>query len=525
MELRARIQPLPRSAAMLAACVALLVTALAAAILPASADAKKKRKAPVVTKVAPIDVAVGEKLTIRGRNFIKGRNKNTVIFKRRGARAVFAKAEIGTRKMLSIKVPSSLLEFFKVESGAPVPTRFQIRILAKTVSKRYTKVKRSPLVSPPRDKPVAPSVADGDCNGDGIKNSATPDDDGDLLSDAEETRILSDPCKADTDGDGVEDGYEYRSALDLNDDEFQQGNTLLAYPHKMPYPNPGFADGDIDYDGDSLTLKEEFDLWVYTYAVTGTDTRSLDSLSYSDGEQYTRSARIVGGTHDGRRKPTLAADGYDKHGQFVNWAIGAGYRNVMLAPPGPWWHDEASLQSYGLFDVNRFGGETAAERLYYDLRADDFLSDDERDEDGDGLTNYDETHGRMTPEYWAGCYSIEKPFHISYAGTSHVAADTDGDGVLDGADDQDHDDVPNVMELSRIAASGYDDREPGKLCTARTTTPPPALDPKNNHASAYGRVNPFNPCLPNQFSRTCPKIVNSGTGAPFDGSPNWYSLN
>jgi hypothetical protein len=59
----------------------------------------------------------------------------------------------------------------------------------------------------------------------------------------------------------------------------------------------------------------------------------------------------------------------------------------------------------------------------------------------------------------------------------------------------------------------------------RTTTPPPALDPKNNHASAYGRVNPFNPCLPNVWSRTCPKIVNSETGAPFDGSPNWYSLN
>ena len=63
MELRARIRPLPRRAAILAACVALLVTALAAAIAP-PANAAKKKKAPVITRVAPLDVAVGETLTI-----------------------------------------------------------------------------------------------------------------------------------------------------------------------------------------------------------------------------------------------------------------------------------------------------------------------------------------------------------------------------------------------------------------------------------------------------------------------------
>ena len=38
--------------------------------------------------------------------------------------------------------------------------------------------------------------------------------------------------------------------------------------------------------------------------------------------------------------------------------------------------------------------------------------------------------------------------------------DSDGDGVRDGADDQDHDDVPNVMECSRVRAvggGGFDD--------------------------------------------------------------------
>ena len=49
-------------------------------------------------------------------------------------------------------------------------------------------------------------------------------------------------------------------------------------------------------------------------------------------------------------------------------------------------------------------------------------------------------------------------------------------------------------------------------------------DPDSNHPTAYGRVNPFNPCLPATFSRTCPRYHNSETGAPFDGSPNWHSL-
>src|ERR1700754_5056276 len=98
----------------------------------------------------------------------------------------------------------------------------------------------------------------------------------------------------------------------------------------MPYPNPDFADSGIDYDGDSLTLKEEYDLWVYTYSVTKTDPRSLDALSYSDGEQYTRSRRITGGVNDGRREPTLVAATYDKHAAFAAWASAAGYRTVHL---------------------------------------------------------------------------------------------------------------------------------------------------------------------------------------------------
>ena len=45
------------------------------------------------------------------------------------------------------------------------------------------------------------------------------------------------------------------------------------------------------------------------------------------------------------------------------------------------------------------------------------------------------------------------------------------------------------------------------------------------HPNDYGRVNPFNPCLPATDSRTCPLHPGvSGAAAPFDDSPNWFSL-
>ncbi len=125
----------------------------------------------------------------------------------------------------------------------------------------------------------------------------------------------------------------------------------------------------------------------------------------------------------------------------------------------------------------------------------------------------------MYEEYWKSCYSIEKPYSIAYVGTDLDDPDSDGDGVRDGADDSDFDDIPNLMELSRFAASGYFDGD-GMTCKADPDLPKP---PDTWHPGAYGRVNPFNPCLPMR-SRTCAKYVNDATGAPFDGSPNWYSL-
>ena len=129
-------------------------------------------------------------------------------------------------------------------------------------------VAKSPLVGP--EKPPAPpkpkaANPNGDCDGDGQINRVDTDDDNDLLTDDVEKGFDLDQCKADTDGDKVEDGYEYQSARDLNDDEHQTPNDYIPYPEKRPYPNAlDRTDAYTDHDGDDLTLLEEYRLWKVT---------------------------------------------------------------------------------------------------------------------------------------------------------------------------------------------------------------------------------------------------------------------
>jgi hypothetical protein len=63
------------------------------------------------------------------------------------------------------------------------------------------------------------------------------------------------------------------------------------------------------------------------------------------------------------------------------------------------------------------------------------------------------------------------PYDQPYSPPSPIDPDSDGDGVLDGADDQDFDGWSNVQELVR---------------------------------GPY-RVHPYNPCLPDYTSPTCSK--------------------
>ncbi len=104
-----------------------------------------------------------------------------------------------------------------------------------------------------------------------------------------------------------------------------------------------------------------------------------------------------------------------------------------------------------------------------DLNGDGVLTDDEKDIDGDGLTNWDEAHGRMVPAWWVAAFPGEISYTLHYLQTDWLDPDTDGDTLADGADDVDHDGYTNASEVTR---------------------------------GPYW-VQPFNPCLPDWQSSTC----------------------
>jgi len=124
--------------------ILLLVCALLA-VIPATAGAATP---PTVTSVAPLKLKIGDRMTIRGKGFLAGKNRNTVIFKATGARAVFVKAETATKTKLVVKVPVKLASFLKVTAGRPTPTRFQLRVLARKLSPSYTPAGASPTIAP-----------------------------------------------------------------------------------------------------------------------------------------------------------------------------------------------------------------------------------------------------------------------------------------------------------------------------------------------------------------------------------------
>ncbi|HYI18294.1 MAG TPA: IPT/TIG domain-containing protein [Solirubrobacteraceae bacterium] len=502
---------------MMAAAGAIIASAAAGALAP-DAGAKKRKKAPVIQSVAPKNVSIGETLTIRGKNFVRGREKNTVVFKRDNSKAVFVKAEVGTRKLLRVTVPDRLTDQLLVLDGTQIATPFRLRVLARKLSKKFTTGSLVPLIGP--EQPPAPETPvegqpDGDCDLDKVLNKNDADDDNDLLPDATEIALKTDPCKSDSDEDGVTDGYEFQSSVDLNDDEYQEPQSILPAPVKKPYPNALFADANTDYDGDSLTLGQEFALWkAYRNPAAG-----LNDLVYSDGNQYSAYGRDGSGRRPGG---LVGADPNQKPADFLGWAAAAGYGSVVLRGVGTQLRDmnrDGALRAApGTVDLDANGTPDEyyyySEERYFDFDFDGKLSDDERDEDADGLTNYDEASGRMTAGYWKGCYDKEKPFPIEYAGTDLVDPDSDGDGVRDGADDQDHDDIPNVMELSRNAASG---RGFGASCDEKTA--PTSATPLK------GVVNPYNPCIPYTDSRTCERHPSlSSPYFPFDTSAPFYQV-
>lgn len=437
-----------------------LLIALVALCVPASAAVAAKVRYPTVKRVTPLKLRIGEPMTVTGTSFVRGKNKNVVVFKRDGKAAVFAKASSATRTKLVVTVPEKLLSQLDQRDGVRVAARFRVRVLAKRFGRRYTKLGLSPVISPsitPAGQPTATKTATDapapdavDCDMDGTPNGTDPDDDNDQLVDVVEAAIGTQTCNADSDGDGVSDNYEYRSAYDLNQTScpapaehpspYGYGATpcaaALPYPSKRPYANPlDGSDADNDYDGDWLTVAEEF------RASELHTIRPNEPLWYSDGLQASIDANPSDGCR-GLTPPAASATG--------GFSLDRGYTNGCL-------------------------------------------SDDERDEDGDFLSNVEETLGQLSrPEWWEIEFQ-EPAFQVKYRGTDWLTRDSDGDGVGDGLDDQDFDDFQNIEELFRGTRSNMRDPLSGASVDTGIRT------------GLW--VNPFNPCLPSPMARTCPVSI------------------
>jgi hypothetical protein len=387
---------------------------------------KSSAKYPTVSKVSPLKAGIGDKLVIKGKSYKSGKGKNYVVFKRNGGRALFVKADKATKTQITVVIPAKLLSFLQQKAGAPQPTRFRLRVLASRLAKSYTKTGMSPLISPTSSA----AGSKDDCDADGVLNGKDTDDDNDLLSDTQEAAAGTDPCKRDSDGDGMSDGWEYISAKDRNGG---------VYPKAKPNPNPLDAkDAAVDSDGDGLTNLEEYAAW-------GTYGGNTLPLSYSGGNS--------------------ASAGRD------------------TVPAG---------------------------LAYMDRDRNSYLSDFERDADGDGIPNMDEARGNLdgtavqesrvttsqpdddprfydfgvfTPSYLADAAAAAKQSPLKCGGINQVpfycvdklsgglfdvakvdtldwlSPDSDGDGVRDDADDADHDGISNMDEYTTMMSRPFSQRQ------------------------------------------------------------------
>jgi IPT/TIG domain-containing protein len=451
-------------------CITLAAAALL--VVPPVAGAAKGPK-PTINRVTPMRVSVGNLLTIRGAHFKAQRGKNTVIFRNSAGRTAFAKPRRASSSKLVVRVPGSVARLLAVKSSKQRPTRLKLRVLSGQFSK----------FTPRRLSPVVTGLGDGDGGGGGGGGGggSVCSDDNDLLANSLEQSIGTDPCLADTDKDGMSDGWEYWSAKDLN-------IKAVPYPGKRPFPNaldpsdgagPGATSSSYDFDGDGLSTLEEYRAW----RITGSDfdasrvSMGLQStLGYSDGTKFSRDNEV---------------------------------------PATPAWRSA----DFGLTNPTQPFPAT------YDLQQDGATyQDDERDADADGLANWLESaegpgHASWWTGFWAqeaiavkawkdqgycgqrpGAYE-ERPFQD----LDLADPDVDGDQLLDGEDDQDNDDVSNIVELYEtqydLDGNGAGGDNP-MWCGMG-----PGLIPSVDRGGEAWAVNAFNPCAPAPDSRSCPSRI------------------
>ena len=260
----------------------------------------------------------------------------------------------------------------------------------------------------------------------------------------------------------MEDGFEQESARDLN-------QKALPYPGKRPFPNAlDASDARNDYDGDGLSNLDEFRAWAHAPA---NPPPSL--LQFYTGDL--KAPAFQGSYSDVPR--------FGGHSLPMNYSDGT--QTSVAAGPG-----------------------TSEYKGHLDLDGDGRLTDDERDADGDGLGNHDELYQLMVERFYPlgeECgYEYRPALPRPFLQPDYLDWDSDGDGVWDGNDDQDNDDVSNVDE---ILPPYMGPTHPQWVPCGEGDKAPLPVDRARDGSSTLRH--PYNPCQPYR-SRSCNRYVPAG---------------
>ena len=427
-----------------------------------------------------------------------GATRTPCVFKRDGAPAVFVKADVGTAKLLKVKLPAKL-------ASALLERQRRRRRRPASACASSPSASASPSRSAgrsPRDRPELPPAAAEDRRQSSPTPTATAtatssnnrddaDDDNDLLADALEMSARHRPLQ------GRHRRRRRRGRLRVplrpatsTTTSTRRPTSYLPYPGKRPYPNAARRrTPDVDYDGDTLTLAEEYGLWKSRSAPrrparprtrsttpTASSTRSTPVTARRPPPPGARRRRL----RQAGRLPRLGRPQRLPHGRAP-------------APGDNWFdartrvrHPRLRPQRHGRDTPN--GGANRPEITYYDRDRDGRLSDDERDEDADGLTNCRrDPRPRARRSYWKALLRKETPYYLAYAGTSSTTPTPTATACATAPTTRTTTTSRTSWSCSRSHGRGAGRRDPLNLATA-AGGPPMAIE--------NGFVNPFNPCLP-----------------------------